>query len=306
MEAILLTLCIFSSIFLINILLSNYLLPKAIREKKLGVFWGQFIGLTLLMGLIMVLILAAFRQLELSGFFSPSNLFSDSDSFWVDFKNQMPASIVINLAIVGLRFYYEHMRLEKIHLESELQALKAQINPHFMFNVLNHIYYYVKNKDDIAPTLLLNYSDILRYQLYCGQQKDVNLEEELQFLKNFINIETIRWEDKLDINCLWKIENTSKRIPPLLLIPLIENAFKHVSRSSNDKGYININFEQKESMICLEVENSKLAIPVNRKEQSGLGLENLKNRLEILLHNKYSLSIQETETKYNSKLVIQI
>lgn len=92
--------------------------------------------------------------------------------------------------------------------------------------------------------------------------------------------------------------------PPLLLIPLIENAFKHVSRSSNIKGYINIVFEENAEMISLEVENSKSALPIEIGKNSGLGLENLRNRLDILYGEKYSLSIQNLENIYNSKLII--
>jgi LytS/YehU family sensor histidine kinase len=162
------------------------------------------------------------------------------------------------MAFCGMRFYYEHNKLEKTLLESQLHTLQSQINPHFMFNVLNHIHYYVAKKDDLATTLLLKYSEILRYQLYSGKKETVSLEEEVQFLKNFIDIERIRWEDKINISCSWCIEDSTKRLPSLILIPLIENAFKHVSKGLKEKGYINILLEQKEDRVYLEVENSKL------------------------------------------------
>lgn len=300
-EAVLVTPCLFLCMFLINTLLGNYLLPKAIREKKMNVFWVQFVLLTFVMALAMAAVLSVFRQFE-GSFLAPSNL--SAGSFWADFRNQIPAGLVMNLALVGLRFYYEHVKLEKTHLESQLQTLKAQINPHFTFNVLNHIHYFIEKKDDLASVLLLKYSDVLRYQLYSGKKDYVRLEDEIQFLKNYIEIEKIRWEDKLDIDCSWKISNAGKEIPPLLLITLIENAFKHVSRMPNEKGYIKINFEQKDGQICLDVENSKSTFPKRKDESSGLGIENLKDRLDILYHNKYDLTKKETDTIYYSKLVI--
>lgn len=203
-----------------------------------------------------------------------------------------------------MRFYYEHNKLEKIHLESQLHTLQAQINPHFMFNVFNYIYYLVEKKDDLATTLLLKYTDVLRYQLYSGKKEYVCIEEEVEFLKNFVDIEKIRWEDKLDVNSSWTIQNLQTKFPPLLFITLIENAFKHVSRSSNAKGYINIIFEESTEMISLEVDNSKSALPIEKKKNSGLGLENLRNRLDILYGEKYRLSIQNSDNVYNSKLVI--
>lgn len=112
-----------------------------------------------------------FRYFEQTDVFQPSNLISTDDTLLSDFVDQLLTAFVVNIAFCGMRFYYEHNKLEKIHLESQLHTLQAQINPHFMFNVLNHIYYYVEKKDDLATTLLLKYTDILRYQLYSGKRR---------------------------------------------------------------------------------------------------------------------------------------
>ena len=305
-EAILITTFLFLSILLVNTYISVLLLPKALKGKKMNTFWLCFILSILVQASVMAILLLGFKRLEELTFFPSSSLFSREDSFWSNFKNQIPASIIINLAFVGLRFYHEHIKLEKAHLEFLLHSLQMQINPHFMFNVLNHIHYFVKQKDDMASVLLLNYSDILRYQLYSGKKTTVNIQEEVEFLKKYINIERIRWEDKIDMNCTWEIDDFEKRVSPLLLIPLIENAFKHVSRCSDRKGYISVIFKQKDDMINLEVENSKSSDPMQKKFGTGLGLENLKSRLNIIYYNKHSLSIDETDIVYNSKLLIQI
>lgn len=268
------------------------------------VFALKFILLSFVSAFISTFVFGIFRYFEQIGIFLPSNLISTDDTLLSDFIDQLLTVFVVNTAFCGMRFYYEHNKLEKIHLESQLHTLQAQINPHFMFNVLNHIYYYVDKKDDLAAILLLKYTDILRYQLYSGKKECVCIEEEVGFLKNFIDIEKIRWEDKLDVNCSWTIQNLKTKFPPLLLIPLIENAFKHVSRSSNVKGYINILFEEKAETISLEVENSKSALPVEKVKNSGLGLENLRNRLDILYGEKYRLIIQNSDNVYNSKLII--
>lgn len=304
MEVLSITICYITPILVVNVLLCSYLLPKAIKKKKMNAFVLQFISLSFITALLLTCIFLGFRHLEQVGVLPPSNLISSDDTFLSDLVDQLLTATVVNLAFCGMRFYYEHNKLERVHLESQLHTLQAQINPHFMFNVLNQISYYVEKKDDLATTLLLKYSEILRYQLYSGKKKDVSLEEEIQFLKNFIDIEKIRWEDKLNVNCIWEIEDVKKRLPSLLLIPLIENAFKHVDRSSNTKGYININFQQKEGMIGLAVENSKLTLSPKKDKNSGLGLENLKNRLDILCNDKYTLSIHETDSVYNSKLII--
>lgn len=306
-EVALVTIGYLTPIVIVNLILCNYLLPKAIKTKRMNGFVVHFILLTLLTAVILSLVLAGIRHLEYTGFFDSSGLVLPDDTFLSDFVDQSLTAIIINLAFCGMRFYYEHNKLEKTLLESQLHTLQSQVNPHFMFNVLNHIHYYVAKKDDLATTLVLKYSEILRYQLYSGKKETVSIEEEVQFLKNFIDIETIRWEDKIDIHSTWSIEEATRRFPSLLLIPLIENAFKHVSKGLKDKGYIKILLEQKGNKVYLEVENSKLNTHIKKNnENSGLGLENLKNRLNILYAGKYDLQIQETDNVYNSKLLIQI
>lgn len=304
LEVLSITVCYITPMLMINILLSVYLLPRAMERKEMDSFALKFIFLSFVSASLSTSVFGIFRYFERIGVFLPSNLISTDDTLLSDFIDQLLTVFVVNTAFCGMRFYYEHNKLEKIHLESQLHTLQAQINPHFMFNVLNHIYYYVDKKDDLAATLLLKYTDILRYQLYSGKKEYVCIEEEVGFLKNFIEIEKIRWEDKLDVNCTWTIQNLQTKFPPLLLIPLIENAFKHVSRSSNVKGYINIIFEEKAETISLEVENSKSALPIEKERNSGLGLENLRNRLDILYGEKYRLSIQNSKNAYNSKLIV--
>lgn len=304
LEVLSITVCYITPMLIINILLSVYLLPRAMKKKKMDSFVLQFILLSFISAILLTSVFGAFRYFEQIGTFPPSNLISTDDTLLSDFIDQLLTVFVVNIAFCGMRFYYEHNKLEKIHLESQLHTLQAQINPHFMFNVFNYIYYLVEKKDDLATTLLLKYTDVLRYQLYSGKKEYVCIEEEVEFLKNFVDIEKIRWEDKLDVNSSWTIQNLQTKFPPLLFITLIENAFKHVSRSSNAKGYINIIFEESTEMISLEVDNSKSALPIEKKKNSGLGLENLRNRLDILYGEKYRLSIQNSDNVYNSKLVI--
>ena len=306
-EVILVVTCYVTPIIIANVALCNHLLPRAIKQKRMNTFVIQFILITFATAFLLTFVLFGFRYLENTGFYAPSGLYSHDDTVFSDFIDQLLTATIVNMAFCGMRFYYEHNKLEKTLLESQLHTLQSQINPHFMFNVLNHIHYYVAKKDDLATTLLLKYSEILRYKLYSGKKETVSLEEEVQFLKNFIDIERIRWEDKINISCSWSVEDSTKSLPSLMLIPLIENAFKHVSKGLKEKGYINILLEQKEDRVYLEVENSKLdSLRKKENENSGLGLENLRNRLDILYSDKYDLQIQETDSIYNSKLLIRI
>lgn len=305
MESTITVACYLAPVVLVNIFLSNYLLPKAIRERKMNVFIAQFIFLTVLVGLILTLILYGLRHFEQVGYFAPSELFPINYSFPAEFRDQILGVVVINLGFCGIRFYYEHAKLEKINHESQFRNLQQQITPHFMFNVLNHIDILMQEDVRLASSLLMKYSDILRYQLYNGNKAYIPLVQEIRFLKNYIDVEKIRWDDKLDVNCSWKIEDENKEIPSLLLIVFIENAFKHVSRTTTEKGYIDINFEQHSDKACLQVENSKSVIHSVKKD-SGLGLKNTRERLDILYRKNYELLIEETDTTYYSKLVISV
>lgn len=287
----------------ISIVLTNRWLPRALHRKALKTFILQFIGTTLLMAAILAVGYQLLRWAENSGYFPHSLLLADKNSLGEDFLYAIPSILVINFGFSGLRFLYEHMTLQKAHLEAQLQVLQAQINPHFMFNILNHIHILMRTDVEMASSLLLEYADILRYQLYSGRSELVKLEQDIQFLKNFVEIEKVRWGDKLQVSCTWEMEDNEQQIPPLLFITFVENAFKHVSRSSSERNYIQIAFVQKENLLCLDVENSKSTIPLKRNG-SGLGLENIQHRLDLLYHNNYRLTIEDKDAVYHSKLEI--
>ncbi|GAA0536047.1 hypothetical protein GCM10009415_17240 [Chitinophaga japonensis] len=220
--------------------------------------------------------------------------------------NALLVALFVNFGFCGLRFHEESMKLHEALVKSQLQILQQQISPHFMFNVLNHINILMQEDVNLASSLLIRYSKILRYQLDGSKNSKVSIAEEVQFLKDFIEIEKVRWGNELAINCSWKIEDNHKAFPPLLLITFIENAFKHVARGISEMVYVNITFEQIADSICLEVENSKSGIQQEKDPVSGIGLKNVKKRLEILYGEHYDLTIRDAETTYYTKLVIKL
>lgn len=306
-EASLFGLAIFGPTVLISNYLSNHLLPIALVRKKMSRFIIQFILCSLFVALIHTIVYFCFAWLEQTGYFAKSELLpAHAQSFIFEFITSTPAPITINLGFCGLRFYYEHTKLEKVHLKAQLQILQQQINPHFMFNVLNHIHILMQRDVELASYLLVKYSDILRYQLYNGKNELVPLGQEIQFLKDVVEVEKIRWGNELKVCCEWNVENSEREIQPLLLITFVENAFKHVSRSISEKGYININLEQKGNTIDMKVENSKSKQIVKKKSASGIGLKNIKERLEILYPAQYRLDIAENEDIYSIQLNISL
>lgn len=285
--------------------LSETLLQRAMKRKNTRIFALQFILFSALIGAIFVFYLYFFSFLEQKGIFPPSSYF-DMNVPPSMLLVPISAGVAINVCICGIRFFEENTILKKILIEHQLQTLQHQVTPHFMFNILNHIHILMQTDVVLASDLLIKYSEILRYQLYSGDRQNVTLERDIQFLKDFIAVEEVRWDGKLTVTCSWKLENPQKGIPSLLFITFIENAFKHVSKSDFEKGYINIDFKQKEDTIFLSVENSKSILPQKKKSTGGLGIKNIKERLEILYFGKYNLSIEETEATYQTKLIINI
>jgi len=306
LEGGLLALCIMSCLYPFTTYLSKSLLQKAMRQKTMLLFAGQFFLVSAISALFIPAILHGFLYLEQSGFFPPSELLLGRSLFSIMYINALLVALFVNFGFCGLRFHEESMKLHEALVESQLQILQQQISPHFMFNVLNHINILMQEDVGLASSLLIRYSKILRYQLDSDKSSKVSIAQEVQFLKDFIEIEKVRWGNELMIDCSWKIDDNNKEFPPLLLITFIENAFKHVSRGTSEKVYINIAFEQITNSICLEVENSKSNIQKEKDSVSGIGLENARKRLDIIYGNDYRLAIKDSETAYYTKLVINI
>lgn len=306
-QALIFALSIFVPIIIVSSYLNNKLLPKAIANNKMGTFIVQFIIFSLLIALIHTLIFTLYEKLASAGKIGDWELYrAQSNSFIVEYLMAIPACIIINLGFCGLRFYYEHMKLQEVHLKAQLQILQQQINPHFMFNVLNHIYILMQKDIDLASNLLVKYSDILRYQLYTGKEERVALKQEIQFLQDYIEVEKMRWGNELTVKCRWDIGNSEIEIQPLLLITFVENAFKHVSRSISETGFINIIVEQRGESLYMEVENSKSLHKPKKKNAYGLGMSNIKERLGILYPKNHSLQIEETDSIYIIRLKITL
>src|SRR5258708_1740278 len=197
--------------------------------------------------------------------------------------------------------------LEKERVKNELNYLKAQINPHALFNSLNTIYGHIDKSNQVARNILLQFSELLRYQLYdCGAEK-VSLEKEIGYIENYVAFQRLRKDDKLIVAL--QIENieTGLQIAPLLLIVLIENAFKFVSSFSENENKINIKLFTKEKVLHSSfINTTEVVQPVINTNSNGIGLANLKRRLALLYGDKYDLTVNTGDGFYETKLVIDL
>ena len=226
--------------------------------------------------------------------------------------NLTSSTFSIGLMIVGtstlllLRHWVTYSQriseLESTTLQSELKHLKRQINPHFLFNMLNNANVLIKKNPAEASQLLFKLEDLLRYQINNGSEDKVSLSSDIHFLNDFLNLEKIR-RDKFEytISKEGEIEKISR--PPLLFIPFVENAVKHNPDSENE-SYVHLSFKVWKNELLFQCINSK---PARQSEEDkpkvgGLGLKNIKRRLELLYPGKHTLEVEETEVSYKVNL----
>lgn len=191
--------------------------------------------------------------------------------------------------------------------EAELKLLKAQIHPHFLFNTLNNLYGLTLEKSDEAPQLVLRLSEILDYILYRCNEKKVLLADEINNLKNYLEIEKVRYSGKLKLEQDFPQNPGTLKIAPLIFIPLFENAFKHgVSKSPGD-AFVNVNLNLNGKTLVCHIENTKSGEEKIRKGNSnGIGLKNVKKRLELVYPEKYILNIENKPDSFLVNLTLEL
>ena len=195
-------------------------------------------------------------------------------------------------------------QLEAATLRAELEQLQNQINPHFLFNMLNNILVLIRENSEEAVVILHKLSDMLKYLFNDNTKKEVLLGDDIHFLTDFLNLEKIR-RDRFEFTVSVENDAESKFVPPLLFIPFVENAVKHSADAVN-LSYIRLNFSITDNMLHFNCHNSKPQKPRLKNGYSGLGLANIRRRLELLYSSHYSLHIQEDEASYTVHLAINL
>lgn len=184
--------------------------------------------------------------------------------------------------------------------DQELRFLKMQIHPHFLFNSLNTIYGFALKKKDEAPEMILKLSNLLDYILYQIEKPQVFLKDEIDHLMDYVSLEKMRFHDTLEVKTAIKVSNKNIQIAPMLLIPFVENAFKH-GDIINGSLKVNITVKIKEDVLFFKVENSSIK---ENKTSKGIGLENIAKRLEMLYPDTHKLENLQTEDRFIVKLTI--
>lgn len=285
-------------VFTITIAYLNYFFiwPRFIRTKNLLRYLLEF-GVTI-SGL---LTLRVYLQRYLADGYSHRVEYFYSSFFIV----QMVAITLLIVLFVGmLRFAVEWFELESKRREieneklmAELNFLKAQINPHFLFNTLNNLYYLAYTKSDNTTEVIAKLSQMMRYMIYDSNHPQVLLSKEIEYMQNYISLERLRLNDQIPIKFEVIGNADNLRIAPLVLITFLENAFKHGVSGNNAKSWVNVTIQLEGKQLIYTVENSK-PDTANLHEKSGIGLQNVKRRLDLSYPKQYNLITEDKKDVY--------
>ncbi|MBK8805311.1 MAG: histidine kinase [Bacteroidales bacterium] len=224
----------------------------------------------------------------------------------------MNMGMLLNIAIstsLGLmaNYFREERRKKIVHnekLKTELTFLKTQINPHFLFNVLNSIYSLSLKKSDKVPEIILKLSEMMRYMLYESEVNKVSLDKEIDYINNYISLQKLRVFENCTITFSVSDNTNGVTIAPMILIPFVENAFKH-GISHTDDSPIDISLERKDSKLLFTVKN-KLHKNLHTDKTGGIGIQNVKRRLELLYPDKHKLEIVELDNNFVVSLHLKL
>lgn len=204
---------------------------------------------------------------------------------------------------VKLQQAQQQLRIEK--QSAELNYLRSQTNPHFLFNTLNNIYSLARDKSDVAPESILRLSKILRFMLYEAGGDFISVEQELKIVSDYIELEKLRYDESLRINFNHDVEDMKQAIPPLLLMPLVENAFKHGVSETRGRPYVDIHLSIRNRQLTFAVKNSIESSDEERAIKENIGLSNLRRQLE-LLYTDYNLFVQPGDSAFKAVLKINL
>lgn len=289
-------------VYITNLLL----IPRLLYKKQYVAFIAIYVIMIFCSSVVKLHVIA--RILDISDF-----------SVWDDFKLRLYDNIIPHYLLVStgaaIKLLTDYARAQKRlaeitkeRAEAELKFLKSQINPHFLFNSINSVYFLIDKSNKEARDALHKFSEMLRYQLYeCGGEK-ISIEKELLYLQDYVDLQRLRKDEHYDVQYACEPDVKGFVIEPLLLIPFVENSFKHLSHFSAGKiNRVSINVSRNNSEFSFFVANTvDYSSKKNTEPVGGIGLRNVKRRLELLYPEKHSLHVKEEDGWFKVQLKLKV
>ncbi|MES1215806.1 MAG: histidine kinase [Bacteroidota bacterium] len=285
--------------------ITNYLLiPRLLYKKRYAGFVAAFVLLLAVSSLVKIYLMSKIHN--------DPGMLDLSDNLKIRFYENVISDFFLIMAGAAFKLIFDYTKMQqrlaevaREKAETELSFLKSQINPHFLFNSLNSVYFLI-NKDNVeARDTLHKFSEMLRYQLYEANGDVIPVETEIHYLKDYVDLQQLRKDEKfkVEFNCTPDINGFS--IQPLLLIPFVENAFKHISHFSDRPNFVRVNMNRENGQFIFSVENSKEKREAKNID-GGIGLKNVKRRLELLYPGKHELLIADESDHYTIRLALNL
>lgn len=288
------------------IYITNYLLIPKLLYKKIYVWFA--------VSFILMVVTSSFFKMYLIGqIIGRPELFSFSTNIKARVYDNVIPHFFLVIAGAAVKLLYDFFRAQKRLVEmvkekadAELNFLKSQINPHFLFNSLNAVYFLIEKDNTQARQALHKFSEMLRYQLYEAGGEKIPVEKEIMYLKDYVDLQKLRKDEKYEVqfNCAPEVKGFS--IEPLLLIPFVENAFKHISHNTEKINFVKLDINRANGMFRFSIVNTKEDKPAMEDQQGGIGLANVKRRLELLYPGKHELLIASEQELYKVELKLSI
>ena len=298
-------------IIILNFIFFEYAVPVVLRKKKY-ILYNIILAIVFLWIFMMLWSFGLYLWRNIGIGVHIYTALINYDSVEQELEAQMgySAGSVFFLGVTRHIFNYIKLKqaTQQLLIEkqvAELSYLKSQTNPHFLFNTLNNIYSLARDKSDLAPESILRLSKILRFMLYETSGKYIPIEQEVKIISDYIALEKLRYDDSLLINFNYDIEDMKQAMPPLLLIPLVENAFKHGVSETRGRPFVDIHLSVNKRQLAFVVQNSTEDPSEEKNVKENIGLSNLRRQLE-LLYKHYELTVQQKGSVFNATLKINL
>jgi two-component system sensor histidine kinase AlgZ len=283
-----------------------FFLPRFLERKKVGIYLLEFF-----VPFIIIMFFRVHLQRYLIDGYTHHEMYFYSTLYVVQ---TVAGSIFIVIFVGMLRFakdWFEFearkKEIENEKLTAELNFLKEQINPHFLFNTLNNLYYLAFTQSPNTTEVIAKLSQMMRYMIYDSNYPLVPLSKEIEYMQNYISLERLRLNDSIPIQLEIQGNPENVLIAPLIFITFLENAFKHGVSNNNPKAWVNVCIRLEGDECIYKVENSKVpSAPKEKEERSGIGLQNVKRRLELSYPGKYKLQVDDRPDRYTLLLNLNL
>lgn len=287
------------------IYITNYILiPKLLYKKQYVIFLFVFV--------VMIFTSSIVKMNILGRLINNPALINWTDNLRGSIYNNILPHFFLVIAGAAIKLLFDYGKLQqrmaetaKEKAEAELNFLKSQINPHFVFNSLNSVYFLINKENIAAREALHKFSEMLRYQLYEINDKKIPIEKEILYLKDYMHLQQLRKDEKYNVQFYCAPDVKGFSVEPLLLVPFVENAFKYISHHSQQSNFVKVDMLRVNGHFVFSVVNSKDDQPSTEK-QGGIGLTNVKRRLELLYPGRYELKIDDHKGQFSVQLNLEL